>query len=352
MGIVDITRYKIASKKYIYIISSNNSKINETSNGTLYHTVINSIEENTSNYDFNNRSNMDDLFNNFVKHINSNDGRKFFHSFLAGDYETSKKLALTLSLHGDQSDEVKTMSGISNSSLTTQSEKEDRLIFKKSKIGCELHQNGNCKLIDNERFNKLAICINYLEFARDIKKWIYQLESVLEVDYMEYILDQAAIIKADRKQKFKVKVCELIDASIATNVIIKFVSKPVRNYIKERVQETEYNDSPHLFSYILEFFNIQCNDREFFKFAAEFKNIDDMNTIIKVSKHLKYSTNLLEKVYFDEEEACIELFINNNIPIDIERSWNLSERSLDSLISMLEWYTRRSNRKYTSRIIR
>lgn len=73
-------------------MSSNNSKINETSNGTLYHTVINSIEENTYNYDFNNRSNMDDLFNNFVKHINSNDGRKFFHSFLAGDYETSKNL--------------------------------------------------------------------------------------------------------------------------------------------------------------------------------------------------------------------------------------------------------------------
>lgn len=72
-------------------MSTNNLKINETSNDTLYHNAIDNIEDETSNYDSYNRSDMDNFFHSFIKHNNSNDGNLFFDSLIAGDYRTSTK---------------------------------------------------------------------------------------------------------------------------------------------------------------------------------------------------------------------------------------------------------------------
>lgn len=64
---------------------------------------------------------------------------------------------------------------------------------------------------------------------------------------MQDTLDEAVQIITDIKNKFHVKICELNEAAV-TNIIIRIMSKSLREYGKSRTSETDYNDSPHLFA--------------------------------------------------------------------------------------------------------
>lgn len=306
-----------------------------------FHTANDDIENTFSNEELNNKEFMDNCYISFVQNIKTSDGRKFFNSLMAGDYATSTKLAVsfTSSSNGDQSEEAKIKQGSNKSYSATLSMDKEFSSFNPTMKICPIHKENNCVYVDAERVNKLALGINLLENARDIKRWMYQIESVLNMKCMENILYESVKILTDRRKRYVPKFCELNDPFIV-NVINRFVSKPVKEYIRNRVQETENNDCIHMMSFVLEYFDIQCDDREFHNYTLQFEDISDMNVIIKIAKTLKNSVNLLSKVKYDEEVACIELFTNNNIPFSIERSWEESDHSLNSLISNLEIYTK------------
>lgn len=217
-----------------------NNYINNVEDNTVYHTAVEN-NENTSTLEEQNKQNMDDMFNTFVQIINSTKGKKFFESFIAGDLITSTKIAdgMNTFSHGDQSEEGISLNGSNNSRSATPIYKKNGVLYKHTNKYCELHKNEDCQFIDAERINKNFMLVSPLENARDIKSWIYQMNSLLNLDCMENILEQAVKIMTDIKNKFKVETCELNESTI-TNTMIRFMSKDLREYVKSRISEIEY----------------------------------------------------------------------------------------------------------------
>lgn len=113
--------------------------------------------------------------------------------------------------------------------------------------------------------------------------------------------------------------------------MLNTVDDKIKSDVEGLMIETETRDSVHLLAFILNFFEVACNDIQLNNLAAKIRGLTDLREIIKLTKNLMHSVNICNSVKFDEWTICKKIIEYNQFdPYTVDK-WENNVNSTKDL---------------------